>query len=139
MTRAFIRILKNTPATSATTRSIAPCGGRTNPRSRHRVPDTEAQMRTSAAPARLPVRRITMIVMIATDPAARVVLLESVDETNSPARINWRPTELALRLRVRAATDLGHYRHAGLANHELSQPVGNFVRWFCLDGLGECR
>src|SRR3981081_3208706 len=66
-------------------------------------------------------------------------LLEPVDETNSPARIDWRPVELSLRLCVRAAADLSHYGHAGLANRELSQPVGNSERWLCLDGLGKCR
>src|SRR3954464_991927 len=70
---------------------------------------------------------------------AGVVLLEPVDETNSPARIDRRPIELALRLRVGAAANLRHYRHTGFADHDFSHPVGNLVRRFCLDGLGERR
>ena len=44
------------------------------------------------------------------------LLLERVDETDTPAWIDGCPIELMLRFGIRAAADLGHHGYAGLAD-----------------------
>src|SRR5438105_4711656 len=68
------------------------------------------------------------------------LLTEGVNESDAPARVNRRPIEFSLRLRVRASSDLCHHCYARLPDRELAEPMGNSIGWLgshCMSKYGQ--
>src|SRR5215204_2888213 len=66
-----------------------------------------------------------------------LLVIETVHEALAPGRVDERPTELTLRLRVRCATTLRHHRDELLAGHEPPEPLRHATGRLRTEDLGQ--